>query len=97
MDFIFHHIYLGKYISLIICTDLSGNEPQSPVELDCTGIVGGLVGGTLASNERGIGLNHALGTILPMFITPTTLVVVFTILVKSMSCIVVETPLCVYM
>ena len=54
-------------------------------------------GSTLAQNARVVGSSPALGTIIPIFITPTTLVAMTMDPIQATCCMVVEPTLSVYM
>ena len=64
-------------MSVAVCTDLSGKEPHRQVGMGSmitSGILGGIMVSTLTWNANEVGSVSALGTILPIFITPTTII-----------------------
>ena len=75
---LFMYLYVKTYNSrgtgVVVCTDLSGKEQYRQVGLDrvvTSGNIGGVVVSTLVWNARSVGVIPALGTIIPIFITPT--------------------------
>ena len=97
-----HHMV--SYGSVVLCTDLWDKEPYRQV---CVGIVvtsGSLPGSTLARNARCVGSIRALGTIIPIFISPMTLVAMSMILYKlctawllNLPCVCIcKTTTCMY-
>ena len=83
-----------------VCTDLSGKELHRQVGMSSIVTTGSLVGvmvSTLAQNARGVGLIPALGTIVPIFITPVMLVAMAMILYKLCDVWLLNLPCaCVY-
>ena len=67
---------INVIVQVVVCTDLSGNEVHSNVIMGMvviSGCLGDPLVSTLAWNVRDVGLIPALGTIFPIFVTPTTL------------------------
>ena len=63
------------------CTDLSGKELHRQVGVDIevtSGSLSHVMVSRLAQNARDVGLISALGIIFPIFITPTTLIIIKT-------------------
>ena len=62
--------------SVVVCTDLSGKEPYKQIGMGrvvTSGSLCGVMVSTLDQNDRDVGSIPTLGTIFPIFITPTTL------------------------
>ena len=70
-------LYNSTETSVVVFPDLSGKEPYRQIGMSMvitSGILGGVMVGTLALNARDMGLIPTLATTIPIFITPTTLV-----------------------
>ena len=63
----------GVMVNVIVCTDLSGKEPQRQVDVDRV-VTSGRLGGvnTLAQNARCVRSILAIGAIFPFLFTRTT-------------------------
>ena len=63
----------------MVCTDLSGKEPHRQIvvgRIATSGSLGGEMVIIMGQNERDVSLIPALGTIFPISITPSTLVLI---------------------
>ena len=65
----------SRWTSVVVCTDVSGNEPVrqvSVVRVIALGSLGGIMVSTLLRNAKGVGSNPSLETLFPTCINPTT-------------------------
>ena len=71
--------YSSRRTNVVICIDLSGKELHTQVgtgRMVTSGTLGGVLVSTMTQNARDVGSIPALGTMLPIFITPTTIMII---------------------